>query len=94
MCGINGIFSKINVDSIEKRIKSMNNSIIHRGPDSGDHFIHNNIALGHRRLSIIDTNNRSDQPMHTYSKVWHIVFNGEIYNFEEIKKELSYKFLH
>lgn len=70
----------------------MNNSIIHRGPDSGDHFIHNNIALGHRRLSIIDTNNRSDQPMHTYSKVWHIVFNGEIYNFEEIKKELSYKF--
>ena len=56
MCGINGIFSKINVDSIEKRIKSMNNSIIHRGPDSGDHFIHNNIALGHRRLSIIDTN--------------------------------------
>ena len=88
MCGINGIFFNTHVSDIKSRINNMNNSIVHRGPDSGDHFIHKNIAIGHRRLSIIDTHSRSDQPMHSSSKVWHIVFNGEIYNYEEIKKEL------
>lgn len=93
MCGITGIFSKNNISDLEKRIISMNNSIKHRGPDAGNHFIKKNVALGHRRLSIIDPSERSNQPMHSNSKIWHVVFNGEIYNFKEIKKELNYTFL-
>jgi len=92
MCGVNGIFSKNKILNIEKRIISMNNSIIHRGPDAGSYFIDKNIAIGHRRLSIIDTHSRSNQPMHTSSNIWHIVFNGEIYNFKAIRKDLRYPF--
>ncbi len=93
MCGINGIYSKTNVLELEKRINIMNDSIIHRGPDAGNIFIHNNIlALGHRRLSIIDVSETANQPMHSNTNIWHIVFNGEIYNFNEIKEDLSYSF--
>ena len=49
-----------------------------------------NVSLGHRRLSIIDLSDDGNQPMSTKSNIWHIVFNGEIYNFEEIKSELDY----
>ena len=92
MCGITGIFSTSSIDSLERRINAMNNSIIHRGPDAGDFFIETNIALGHRRLSIIDTSESANQPMHTNSRNWCIVFNGEIYNFKELRKELNYSF--
>ncbi|WP_298948312.1 asparagine synthase (glutamine-hydrolyzing) [uncultured Polaribacter sp.] len=93
MCGITGIYSNKIITNLEKRIVSMNDSIIHRGPDAGDFFIDNKLAFGHRRLSIIDTSVHANQPMHSKSNVWHMVFNGEIYNFKEIKEELSYSFL-
>ena len=70
----------------------MNFSIKHRGPDAGGNYIENNIGIGHRRLSIIDTREVSNQPMHSNSNIWHLVFNGEIYNFEEIKSQLNYNF--
>tara|TARA_R110002094_G_scaffold102531_3_gene102273 strand:+ start:801 stop:2615 length:1815 start_codon:yes stop_codon:yes gene_type:complete len=92
MCGITGIYSTNNISNIEKRIQSMNASIKHRGPDAGGFYIDNNLVLGHRRLSIIDTREVSNQPMHSNSNVWHLVFNGEIYNFEEIKSQLNYRF--
>tara|TARA_B110000114_G_scaffold169455_1_gene193384 strand:- start:3334 stop:5148 length:1815 start_codon:yes stop_codon:yes gene_type:complete len=92
MCGITGILSKKNLSNINNRIHRMNNSIIHRGPDSGGLYFNKNLALGHRRLSIIDTREISNQPMHSCNGEWHIVFNGEIYNFEEIKLKLSYEF--
>ena len=94
MCGINGIFSINKISTIEQRIKKMNNSILHRGPDAGSYYLRQNkLALGHRRLSIIDTHEHSNQPMHSKTGVWHIVFNGEIYNFKEIKKEINYPFI-
>ncbi|RED19608.1 asparagine synthase (glutamine-hydrolysing) [Flavobacterium cutihirudinis] len=93
MCGIAGIFSSVLIDNLEERINRMNNSIEHRGPDAGNCFIDNKIALGHRRLSIIDTSTGANQPMHSNSKRWHIVFNGEIYNFKEIKEKLNYSFV-
>lgn len=94
MCGISGIFSLDKVNNIEERINKMNNSVLHRGPDFGNFkILSKNNAIGHRRLSIIDLNETGNQPMTTHSKVWHIVFNGEIYNFNEIKKELNYKFI-
>ena len=92
MCGITGIYSKDNLPNIEERIQKMNFSIKHRGPDAGGNYIENNIGIGHRRLSIIDTREVSNQPMHSKSNIWHLVFNGEIYNFEEIKSQLNYNF--
>jgi len=63
MCGITGIFSVKKVSELQNRIHAMNNSIIHRGPDAGGFIIDENIALGHRRLSIIDTSVSANQPL-------------------------------
>jgi asparagine synthase (glutamine-hydrolysing) len=92
MCGITGIYSINNISNIEERIKKMNSSIKHRGPDAGGIYKDHNLVLGHRRLSIIDTREVSNQPMHTNSNAWHVVYNGEIYNFKEIKGQLKYIF--
>ena len=92
MCGITGIYSINNFPNIEERVHQMNVSIKHRGPDAGGIYIENNLGIGHRRLSIIDAREVSNQPMHSNSKIWHLVFNGEIYNFEEIKSQLNYNF--
>ncbi len=87
MCGINGF------NFIDKPIlKKMNNSIIHRGPDAGGEFFNTmaGVSLGHRRLAITDLSKKAAQPMayeHNGGKAT-IVFNGEIYNFKEIRKEL------
>ena len=87
MCGFVGFIDKIK--NKRKIIKNMADIIKHRGPDSSGYYVDNNCALGFRRLSIIDINNGS-QPMYTKDKV--IVFNGEIYNYQELKKELSKKY--
>ncbi|MRI01082.1 asparagine synthase (glutamine-hydrolyzing) [Kriegella sp. EG-1] len=94
MCGIAGVFSRSSVNRLEERISKMNDSIIHRGPDSGAFYtFENKLALGHRRLSIIDLREIANQPMHSNNKEWHIVFNGEIYNFKEIADQLEYDFI-
>lgn len=93
MCGISGIFSKKPIDRIRERIENMNKSLHHRGPDAGGIFLQGQtLALGHRRLSIIDIGEHANQPMQSNSGRWHIVFNGEIYNFEKIKQKLKYEF--
>ena len=94
MCGINGIYSLKNISNINDRINNMNNSIAHRGPDDFGYLVFSNkIALGHRRLSIIDTNPRAKQPMTSNSGRWIIIFNGEIYNFLDLKRKVDYKYL-
>ncbi len=93
MCGINGFSFKD-----EKAIKLMNEALSHRGPDGSSHFADENISLGHARLSIIDLSDAASQPMfyaHKGRKI-AIVFNGEIYNYIEVKKRLAdigYSFL-
>lgn len=92
MCGIAGIInfdqSKINPE-LANGIKK---SLEHRGPDfSKVDYINENVALIHTRLSIIDLDQRSNQPMHSKDKRYSIVFNGEIYNFREIRKTLEEK---
>jgi len=92
MCGIAGILnfdqSKINPE-LANGIKK---SLEHRGPDfSKVDYINENVALIHTRLSIIDLDQRSNQPMHSKDKRFSIVFNGEIYNFREIRKTLEEK---
>jgi asparagine synthase (glutamine-hydrolysing) len=98
MCGINGIFYFKNItteEAVYSKINLMNDSIIHRGPDSDGIYIKNNLALGFRRLSIIDLSHNADQPMQSSDGSIVIVFNGEIYNYIEIYNELilkGYKF--
>ena len=92
MCGIAGIInfdkSKINPE-IANVVK---NSLEHRGPDfSKVDYISENVTLIHTRLSIIDLDQRSNQPMYSKDKRYSIVFNGEIYNFKEIRKRLEDK---
>ncbi len=84
MCGINGFNFKD-----ENLIRSMVAETKHRGPDSDGVFLDDGISLGHNRLSIIDLSENGRQPMFNQAKDLVIVFNGEIYNYQEIKKELS-----
>ena len=89
MCGIAGIIS-VNPNEIStQRLKSMTDAIAHRGPDGDGHWISANgkVGLGHRRLSIIDLSHEADQPMH-YLDRYSLVFNGEIYNYLELKETL------
>jgi asparagine synthase (glutamine-hydrolysing) len=89
MCGINGIVSKSSNNNIMAHLQSMNNQIIHRGPNDTGVFVNstNTIALGMQRLSIIDLNG-GKQPMQSTDGNITIVFNGEIYNFLELRKKL------
>lgn len=95
MCGINGIYSAKGVDAREiDWVKSMNFACRHRGPDDEGLFIGNQMIMGHRRLAIIDPTDAGHQPMASFDKRFQIVYNGAIYNYEEIRKQLSsYPFL-
>lgn len=93
MCGLTGIYSKKIIDNTLERVHQMNLSIAHRGPDADGIYQDGSLCIGHRRLSIIDTREVSNQPMHSNNGHWHVVFNGEIYNFDEIKKEVPYDFV-
>ena len=88
MCGFTGFIDK-NKDKKEL-IEKMNNAIAHRGPDGEGFYIDKDVALGHRRLSIIDLST-GDQPMFNEDGNIVIVFNGEIYNYVELKSELQKK---
>jgi asparagine synthase (glutamine-hydrolysing) len=83
MCGINGILGKIS--DAESRIVRMNQKLAHRGPDAGGVFSKGPISLGHRRLSIIDLSEAANQPMSDPSGRYTLVFNGEIYNYRELR---------
>ena len=92
MCAINGILSRECVDGIEDRIQNMNEAVIYRGPDAGIcKVVDNCTAFGHRRLAILDLDHRSDQPM-VSEKGNILVFNGEIYNFKELRAQLDGRF--
>lgn len=90
MCGFVGFAGKQNKEEKKKIIKNMADAIIHRGPDSDGYFCDDNVALGFRRLSIIDLAGGS-QPIYNEDKSKVIVFNGEVYNYQEIKEKLIKK---
>jgi asparagine synthase (glutamine-hydrolysing) len=89
MCGITGVyaFSEIGRDYLDK-IKASTDAIQKRGPDSQGHFYYDKCALGHRRLAILDLTADGAQPMTDESGRYTIVFNGEIFNFPDLKKKL------
>jgi asparagine synthase (glutamine-hydrolysing) len=88
MCGIAGIYN-INGEPVDGRlIGRMTDSIAHRGPDDQGIYLHENIGLGHRRLSIIDLSPAGHQPLCNDDGTLWITYNGEVYNAESIRKEL------
>jgi asparagine synthase (glutamine-hydrolysing) len=91
MCGICGIVSlkKNMVD--ESSVRSMMKAMKHRGPDDEGLYSDHEICLGFVRLSIIDLSSAGHQPMHSYDKRYVVIFNGEIYNYVEIREELKSK---
>jgi len=89
MCGITGVYSFTEKgNSFLSQIASAAEAMIHRGPDNQSTVEFGHVALGHVRLSIIDTDARSNQPFTEESGRYTIVFNGEVFNFQEIKNKL------
>ncbi|SDQ73358.1 asparagine synthase (glutamine-hydrolysing) [Chryseobacterium soldanellicola] len=88
MCGIAGIIYKDGTFATKETLKKMTDKMSHRGPDAEGFFVKENIGLGHRRLSIIDVSESANQPFF-YGESNVLVFNGAIYNYLELKKELE-----
>jgi asparagine synthase (glutamine-hydrolysing) len=86
MCGICGIASTAALDS--ERLSRMSGTLVHRGPDSAGEFVDRTVALGARRLSIIDLET-GDQPIANEDGACHVVQNGEIYNYADLRRELE-----
>ena len=86
MCGFTGFVGQ--TDNREQVLENMMNTIIHRGPDSSGSFLDEDAALGFRRLSIIDIGESGDQPLYNEDKTMVLTFNGEIYNYPELREEL------
>lgn len=90
MCGIAGYINKKSErDANLQIIKKMTDAIEHRGPDAEGRWVDKNIAIGHRRLAIIDLDETSNQPMLSHDGKFVLSYNGEIYNYIELKKELQ-----
>jgi asparagine synthase (glutamine-hydrolysing) len=89
MCGIAGVFH-LNGDPVSPAVlQAMTDSISHRGPDGEGYFIDGPLGLGHRRLAIIDLSPAGHQPMATEDGRFVIAYNGEVYNFRELRVELE-----
>ncbi|MBL7721074.1 MAG: asparagine synthase (glutamine-hydrolyzing), partial [Chitinophagaceae bacterium] len=88
MCGITGIisFSSAGKDRLSK-VKVSADTLFHRGPDGGNYFMDDACALGHRRLSIIDTSSNGAQPMKDPTGRYVLIFNGEIFNYQQLKQQ-------
>ncbi len=92
MCGITGIFPFNLVGRVHMiNLSKATHSLEHRGPDTFGTHIDDDIGLGHRRLSIIDLSEDGNQPMYDATRRYVIVFNGEIYNYKELKEKLIEK---
>lgn len=92
MCGIAGFTVKGNTRNAENKrqvLKGMTDAIAHRGPDAEGSFIDGNVAMGFRRLSIIDLSDRGNQPLFNEDGTIAVTFNGEIYNYQELREELQ-----
>ena len=87
MCGITGVIYKQNIPCDENLLHQVNASIKHRGPDGDGFYVYKNLGFGHRRLAIIDLSDSGKQPMGVNDRHF-ITYNGEVYNYIEIKSEL------
>ena len=88
MCGISGYYSRQNFFSKEDLAK-MTEALAHRGPDAEGYFSDDIIGFGHKRLSILDLSEAANQPMHSHNNRYVMIYNGEIYNYQEISNEIK-----
>jgi len=89
VCGIAGIVNFDNTEIDQSLIENLKRSLKHRGPDNSSHkYLNKNICFVHTRLSIIDLSELSNQPLSDQDEKYTIVFNGEIYNYKELREEL------
>jgi len=91
MCGIAGIIYLDNTPVSPVILRSMTDAIAHRGPDGEGHWIEGNVGIGHRRLAIIDLSPAGHQPMVSADHRYVLSYNGEVYNFHELRTELEAK---
>ncbi|MGZ3899156.1 MAG: asparagine synthase (glutamine-hydrolyzing) [Bacteroidia bacterium] len=90
MCGITGILSQnLNLEKREGIVQGMNKCLAHRGPDNDGIWNGEDITLGHRRLSIIDLSPESNQPFFSFDNRYIIVYNGELYNYRDLRLQLQ-----
>lgn len=89
MCGIGGIYFFDRRPVPENSLRAMAKALAHRGPDEEGIFTQHSVGLVSRRLRIIDLSKEASQPMQDKQEQFHLVFNGEIYNFRELRKELE-----
>ena len=88
MCGICGILNTDGTTVESSPIRNMVSAIIHRGPDGSAVYLDGNAALGHCRLAILDLSDSAAQPMRTADGLYTLIYNGELYNFQELRTEL------
>ena len=89
MCGICGIIQFAREKKVsEEALRLLNESMAHRGPDDDGYLLNAHVGLGHRRLSIIDLR-KGRQPIYNEDRSVAVVFNGEIYNFQELMDDLQ-----
>ena len=95
MCGITGFIDLAtpNKQEVTRVVKQMSDALMHRGPDGDGFWIdkENGVALGHRRLAIIDLSEQGHQPMESFTGRYVLTYNGEIYNFRELRRDLEAK---
>ena len=89
MCGIAGFTQFSHTEGDLDTLKAMGNAIFHRGPDAGGEYLDEKVGLAHRRLAILDLSDAGRQPMYSADEQLVIAFNGEIYNFLELREELQ-----
>lgn len=89
MCGIAGLINLDGAPASPTLLQSMTDAIAHRGPDGEGHWIEGPVGLGHRRLAIIDLSPLAHQPMVSIEHRYVLIYNGEIYNFRELRAELE-----
>ena len=92
MCGISGIINFNQQEVQEDDLRLMMYNIKHRGPDDEGIYIHNDVGLGFVRLSILDLSSAGHQPMFSNDGRFVIIYNGEVYNYIEIRDELKEKY--
>lgn len=90
MCGITGIIDFSGSPVSKQTLQHMTDAIAHRGPDGEGHWMRGNVGIGHRRLSIVDPSSAGHQPMSDRQGRYVLSYNGELYNFRELKKELQH----
>ncbi|CAB4709687.1 MAG: asparagine synthase (glutamine-hydrolyzing) [Actinobacteria bacterium] len=88
MCGICGVVD-LHAPADVETVRGMTATLAHRGPNGDGYFFADGVALGHRRLSVIDLTHGGDQPFHSPDGTLHLIYNGELYNYRELRHELE-----